>query len=415
MSFPLLLARKMYAAQRRTRGVSRPSIRIATVGIAVGLAIMIASVAVVIGFKHTIRDKVIGFGSHIVVADFLTLQDGDAYPIQMNDSVLRALRAVPGVRHVQTFTTTQGILKTDDDFLGVLFKGVTADYDTLFLHRSLVAGRLPHFAAPDGANEILLSSKIAGLLRVKSGDKIFAYFIHAGSAKARRFHITGIYETNLAQYDNTLCYAAAATARKINGWEADQATGAELTVSDFDRLDAVAATVAERVNHTTDTYGATYASQSVRQMNTQIFSWLDLLDLNVWIILALMVAVACVTMISGLLIIILERTQMIGLLKSLGATSRTLRHAFLWFALMIVGRGLVWGNVAGLGLVFLQKWFGLVRLDPATYYVAEVPVEVHWLLVLALNAATALICLLALIVPTFVVSHIHPAKAMKYE
>ena len=231
----------------------------------------------------------------------------------------------------------------------------------------------------------------------------------------RRFTISGIYQTNLAQYDNTICFTDLHAVAKLNGWPADVAGGAELTINNFEQLDDVERTVIAKVNRTTDHYGNTFASKTIKEVSPQIFSWLSLLDLNVWIILAIMMCVAAVTMISGLLIIILERTQMIGLLKALGAGNATVRHTFMWFSAFIIGRGLLWGNLVGLGLVALQYVTGLVKLDPATYYVSTVPVEVNLLYVVLLNIGTLIISLFVLIAPSYLISHIHPAKTMSYE
>ena len=256
---------------------------------------------------------------------------------------------------------------------------------------------------------------MADKLRVKSGDRIFAYFIGDGTVRARRFTVSGIYQTNLTQYDKVTVFCDLYTARRLNGWTNDLATGAELTVKDFSRLDDTAGELVSRVNRTSDRYGNTYTTKTIRELSPQIFSWLDLLDLNVWIILAIMTAVAVVTMISGLLIIILERTTMIGILKALGARNSTVRHTFLWFAAFIIGKGLLVGDIVALVIVAVQKATGIVKLDPATYYVDTVPVEVNWLFIAALNVATLLVAMFALIAPSYLISHIHPAKSMRYE
>ena len=395
--------------------VSRPAIRIATAGVAIGLAVMIVSVCVVFGFKHTIRDKAIGFGSHIQVGSFMTLQVGEQTPIAMTDSMMQALAKVEGVKHVQRFAMKQGILKTDDNFLGVMFKGVGPEFDSTFIHQNMIEGSIPAFSDSASTNRLLISKPMADKLLLKSGDRIFAYFIDENGVRARRFTISGIYETNLSQYDNVICFVDLYTAVRLNGWKPDQATGAEVTVNDFERLDETESIFINRVNRMTDPYGETYSSKTIQELNPQIFSWLDLLDLNVWIILALMVAVAAVTMISGLLIIILERTTMIGILKALGARNSTIRHTFLWFATFMIGRGLLWGNILGFGLVLLQKYLGIVKLDPAAYYVSTVPVEINLPLILLLNIATLLISIFVLVAPSFLISHIHPAKSMRYE
>ena len=414
MNFPLFIARRIYSKNDGQRMVSKPAIRIATAGVAIGLAVMIVSVSVVFGFKHTIRDKVVGFGSHIQVGEFMTLQNADQRPVAMTDSMMTALRSTDGVCHVQRFAMRQGILKTDEDFLGVLFKGVGPEFDSTFIHQNIVEGSIPAFSDSSSTNKLLISKSMADKLRLKSGDRIFAYFIDNG-VRARRFDISGIYQTNLSQYDDAISYIDLYTAVKLNGWEPDQVSGAEVSVENFLKIDEVEEIFINKVNRQVDKYGETYSTKTIQELNPQLFSWLELLDLNVWIILALMVAVAAVTMISGLLIIILERTTMIGVLKALGARNKTIRHTFLWFAVFMIGRGLLIGNLLGIGLVLLQRYTGLIKLDPETYYVSTVPVELNIPLIILLNIATLLISIFILIAPSYLISHIQPAKSMRYE
>ena len=415
MHFPLFIAKRLYSEQGDKRKVSRPAIHIATAGVAIGLAVMIISVCVVLGFKHTIRDKVIGFGSHIQVADFLTLQQMEQYPIVIDDSMIDVLKHIPDVAHVQRFAMKEGILKTDSDFLGVAFKGVGPEFDSTFIHNNMVEGSIPPFSDSVSHNQILVSQLMADKLHLKSGQRIFAYFFDNNGVRTRRFTIAGIYQTNLKKYDETIVFTDLYTAVKLNGWESDQASGAELSVNNFDNLDMVESRVISKVKGTVDHYGETYSSATIKELNPQIFQWLDLMDLNVWIILALMLIVAGVTMISGLLIIILERTSMIGILKALGARNKTIRHTFLWFAVFIIGKGMLIGNVLSLGLLALQQAFGIIKLDAQTYYVSTVPVEINALYIVALNVATLLISVFMLVAPSYLISHIHPAKSMRYE
>ena len=346
MNYPLFIARKIYNGGDRTRKVSKPAIRIATIGVAIGLAVMIISVGVVLGFKHTIRNKVVGFGSDITVANFLTLQSSEQYPIQITDSLIKSLQITPGIKHVQRYDYTQGILKTDNDFLGVLLKGVGPDFDSTFIHENMVEGSLPHFHDNESQQKIVISKTIADKLNLKVGQRIFAYFINKQGVRTRKFTITGIYATNMKQFDSQICFTDIYTTNKLNGWEPDQYSGAELQVDKFSQLTPISMRVLNKVKNTVDHYGGTYSSENIIEQNPQIFSWLDLMDMNVWIILALMISVAGVTMISGLLIIILERTQMIGILKALGSRNRQIRHIFLWFATFIIGKGLLWGNIS---------------------------------------------------------------------
>ncbi len=415
MHFPLFIAKRLYSEQGDKRKVSRPAIHIATAGVAIGLAVMIISVCVVLGFKHTIRDKVIGFGSHIQVADFLTLQQMEQYPIVIDDSMIDVLKHIPDVAHVQRFAMKEGILKTDSDFLGVAFKGVGPEFDSTFIHNNMVEGSIPPFSDSVSHNKILVSQLMADKLHLKSGQRIFAYFFDNNGVRTRRFTIAGIYQTNLKKYDETIVFTDLYTAVKLNGWESDQASGAELSVNNFDNLDMVESRVISKVKGTVDHYGETYSSATIKELNPQIFQWLDLMDLNVWIILALMLIVAGVTMISGLLIIILERTSMIGILKALGARNKTIRHTFMWFAVFIIGKGMLIGNILSLGLLALQQAFGIIKLDAQTYYVSTVPVEINALYIVALNVATLLISVFMLVAPSYLISHIHPAKSMRYE
>lgn len=414
MNFPFFIAKRIYSDQGDKRKVSRPAIRIATIGVAIGLAVMIVTVSVVLGFKHTIRDKVVGFGSHIQVQNMLTFLSTDSYPIVINDSVIRSYEQIDGVKHVERYAYSQGILKTDDDFLGVMFKGVGPEYDLTFLSQHLLEGEMPVFSDTASTNKMLISKMIADKLRLKTGDRVFAYFI-GESVRTRRFTVIGIYQTNMTRFDEALCFTDLHTTQKLNDWDPEQCSGAEIIVKDFDQLQLTADEFIDKVNRQTDKDLNTYSSQTVYESYPQVFHWLELLDINVWIILALMVCVAGFTMISGLLIIILERTQMIGVLKAVGARNKTIRHTFLWFAAFIIGQGLLLGNIIGIGIIVLQKYTGLVKLDPQTYYVSEAPMEINIPLFVLLNIATLLICVFVLIAPSYFISHIHPAKSMRYE
>ena len=415
MNLPLFLARRLRRDEADRRKASRPAIRISIAGVAIGLAVMVVSVCVVLGFKHTIRDKVLGFGSHIIVANMQSLYSDGSYPVCMDDSMLTELRGISGVRHVQRYAMKQGILKTDSDVLGVTFKGLAQEYDTTFLASCMVEGRLPRFSDTESSNEIAISSSIADKLHLTPGTRIFTYFMGDDNVRTRRFTITGIYRTNMRRFDEGTCFTDLHTIVRLNGWEPDQASGAEMTLSDFSLLDASDFETSLLVDRREDKHGAIYASTTILQLYPSVFAWLDLLDIDVWIILALMVAVAVFTMVSGLLIIIIERTSMIGTLKAMGARNRTIRHTFLWFAVFIIGKGMLIGNLLGIGVVALQHFTKMVKLDPDTYYVDAVPVELDIPLILLINIGTLVISVLMLIGPSYLISHIQPAKSMKYE
>ena len=415
MNLPLYIAKRIYSDQGDKRKVSRPAIRIATIGVAIGLAVMIVTVSVVLGFKHTIRDKVVGFGSHIQVHNIMNYNGSDPHPICANDSLMKAVGKLPGVAKAERFSMTQGILKTDEDFLGIAIKGIAEEYDTTFLSQHLIAGNITSFSDKTSKYKLLVSKMIADKMRLKVGDKVFGYFIDNQDIRTRKFTISGIYQTNMTRFDETLCFTDLHTANKLNGWTDNQATGIEVLVKDFEKVNETANQFIDNINRTSDEQGNSLTSETIYELYPQVFSWLELLDINVWIILALMVCVAGFTMISGLLIIILERTQMIGILKALGARNKTVRHTFLWFSVFIIGQGLFWGNIVGIGIVLLQKYTGFITLDPQTYYVSEAPMELNLPLVALINIATLLICVFVLIAPSYLISHIHPAKSMRYE
>ena len=415
MNFPLFIARRLYSERGENNKVSKPALYIATTGVALGLAVMIISVCVILGSKHTIRDKVTGLGAHATVANFVSLHGSEQRPIDYSDSIRNVLKKTPGLKSMQSFAMTQGILKTDSDFMGVAYKGIAADYDTAFIHSCMTEGSIPRFSDKSSGNKILISKNIATKLRLKTGDRVFSYFINNGDIRVRRYTVAGIYQTNMTKFDESLCFCDLYSAVKLNGWSQGQVSGVELQLHDIANVPIAARYLVKNVNRQGDKYGETYSSETVYEMYPQIFSWLDLLDLNVWIILGLMICVSGITIISGLLIIILERTRMIGTLKAMGCRNRSVRNIFIWFAALVIGRGLILGDIIALGLVALQKYTKFVSLDASVYYVDYVPVEINAPLILLINAATLAICLLVFIGPSYIVSHINPVKTIKYE
>ena len=415
MSLSLFLAKRIYKDPQNKEQASRPAIRIATIGVAIGIIVMLLSTCIILGFKQTIKDKVVGFGGHIQVANFLTHQTTDSYPIIVNDSIKRVIKKIDGVQHVSTFALKQGILKTNTDFLGISFKGVTKDFDNSFITQHLISGKFPLFGTPKSKKSIVISATIANKLNLKEGDKVFAYFIDDNDVRIRTFRVAGIYETNLSLFDNVTCFIDLQNVIKLNNWNNNQATGMEVTINNFDKLNEVSAQFVNKINRTVDAEGNTYSSQTIKELVPQIFSWLNLLDINVWIILSLMILVASVTMVSGLLIIILERTNMIGLLKALGAKNKVIRSTFLYFAFFIIVRGMIIGNSIAFLLLLIQKYMGVVKLDANTYYVSVVPVQLNIPIIVLINLATVIISILVLIIPSYLIAHIHPSKSIKYE
>lgn len=394
--------------------MSRPAVLIAMAGIAIGLAVMLTAVAVVIGFKSEVRNKVIGFGSHIQISNFDAVRSYETHPVVVNDSMMAALSADPGVKHVQRYSTKPGIIKTGDAFQGMVLKGVGPEFDADFFRSHLVEGEIPVFSDSVSTNQVVVSKAIADKLKLKLGDKIYTYYIQ-GDVRARRLTVKGIYRTNFSEYDNLFLLTDLYTVNRLNNWKEGQVSGAELQVHDYDRLEETTYRIAVDTDNQKDTLGGTYYVQNIVQMNPQIFAWLDLLDLNVWVILILMIGVAGFTMISGLLIIIIERTQMIGILKALGADNLTIRKVFLWFSVFLIGKGMLWGNAIGIAFCLLQSRFNIFKLNPETYYVDTVPVSVNLWIFLLINIGTLLASVLMLLGPSYLITKINPASSMRYE
>ena len=402
MNLPLFIAHRIYRDNDSGKQVSRPAVLIAMIGIAIGLAVMIVTVSVIVGFKKEVRDKIAGFGSHIQITNLNAGSLYESLPISMTTAELDSLRANTDIHHVQRYSLKAGMIKTDEAFQGMLLKGIGPE------------GEMPQFSDTASSNRVVISRSLADKLKLKLGDKIDTYFIQ-DNIRARRLTIAGIYQTNLTEFDNLYLVTDLYTVNRLNRWEADRFSGLELTVNDYSRLEDVTWELASALEGKTDRYGQEFCARNIEQLNPGIFAWLGILDVNIWVILVLMIGVAGFTMISGLLIIIIERTSMIGVLKSLGANNRTIRHLFLWFSVFLIGRGMLWGNVIGLAFYFVQRFFGLFKLDPTTYYMDTVPVSFSWWVFLLLNAGTLLASVLMLVGPSYFITRIRPADSMRYE
>ena len=413
-NWKLYIANRIHFDKSNRKKATPPAIRVAVAGVALGLAVMILSVAIVIGFKQEIRDKVVGFGSHIQITSFDSNMTYEKQPIQYTDSLGRVLIAHEGVTQVNPVGTKLGMLKTDNDFMGVVLKGVMPGYDWTFFQKYLVEGSLPVIQDSVTSNEVLISQSIANKLHLQVGDKIYCYFVQE-QVRARRFLVSGIYRTDFSDYDNLLMIGDVRQVQRLNGWNPDQYSEIELLVNDFDQADNIAYDLYTQLIDRPDDYGTHYYPQSIRTLNPIFFGWLDLLDMNVWIILILMAAVSGFTMISGLLIIILERANMIGILKALGANNTSIREIFLYVSTFLVGKGMIWGNVIGIALCLIQQQFHIIKLNPEAYYVPYVPIELNPWYILWLNLGCLIISVLMLIAPSYIVALIRPAKSIKFE
>ena len=428
MNFPFFVARRFFSnVGSEQRRASHLTTTIATTGVAIGLIVMLLSVGIILGFKQEITKKVEGFGSHIEILDVSSLAAPDAYPVHADAQLINSLKRIPEVRGVAPIAQKMGILKTKNDYMGITLKGIPADYDTTFLANSLVEGRLPKRSAAEGAvatpedgvtssasNEILLSRRQADELNLKVGDRVFAYFFEE-TIKMRRFKVCGIYQSNMAIFDKTFVITDLNTVRKLNHWEGDEATVIEVRLKGMDAIDQTLPQVERLCSQLNDEVSHARKAFSIVDHYASIFSWLQLLDFNMMVILVLMLCVSGFTMVSGLFILILERTQTIGVLKAMGATNTKIRNVFLYFAGFIIVRGLLIGDVVAIGLLLIQQKYGLIHLDPANYYVETVPVEINLWAIVLVNVGTLVLTTLALVLPSYMVSRIQPSKDIKFE
>lgn len=404
-SYPIWIARRLYYSDAK-RSSSRPAVRVALAGIIIGVLVMIATICIVVGFKRTIMNQIAGFGAHIQIVNFDNNNTYEMLPVAFSDTLLDAIRGIEHVRQVTPFVTKPGIAKTDSDFLGVVFKNMG---DTVFLSANLREGRLPH--APD---QVLVSERQASALGLKTGDRLLAYFVE-DEVRARRFTIAGIYASGFAEYDELFMWCDETVLRQLNGWEQDLYSGIQITVDDMQRIDQTAEAIYDVAYNHFDRLGNGYFIQTIRQLNPSIFSWLDLLNMNVVVIIILMLCVSGFSIIAGLVILILDAVQLIGTLKALGADNRFVGRIFLSEASMLVLRGILWGNLLGLGLCALQYFTHALPLDAANYYVDAVPVAFPWLWLVLLNVLFFVVSFLVLLLPAAIISHIEPSKVMHFE
>lgn len=414
MNLELFIASKIHFSREGDKKVILPVIRIAVTGIALGLAVMILSVAIVVGFKKEVRNKVIGFGSHIQITNFDSNSSYESHPIAVGDSLFRALQAVPGVRHVEPFATKPGMIKLDSVFQGIVLKGIDEHYDWTFFRENLKDGDVFRVSPDKTSTDVIISQHLSDKLHLKTGDSFLSYFIRDNGARARKFHITGVYDSGSEEFDK-LVIADIKQIQRLNGWDKDQVSGLELRVEDFDRVTPLSEKIFDSLSETEDRLGNSYYVRSVQELNPMIFSWLDALDTNVVIILVLLLAVAGFTMISGLLIIILERTNMIGILKALGQNNPSIRKVFLYVSFFLIGKGMLWGNLVGISICLLQSHFRIISLDSSVYYLSAVPVDLSILSLVLLNAGTLIVSMLMMLGPSFLISKIRPAETIRFE
>ncbi len=414
MNLPYFIANRLIKGRKEETSFSRPINVIAIIGIAMGLAVMILAVSILTGFKKQIREKVVGFGSNIQIMNFDSNISFETTPVSDTQEFVSKIKKIPGISHVQVFATKAGIIKTDEDIQGVVLKGIGSDFDWSYFKSNMVDGSVFTVTDTGRTDKVIISKKISDMLNLKAGDSFTMLFVQ-DPPRMRKFTISGIYETSLEEFDKIYVFCDIGYIKRLNGWADDQVSGFEVYIDDFDRLDEMTIAVRDAIGYKITEEDTKFKVTSIRAKYPQIFDWLNFQDINVIIIIFLMLIVAGFNMISGLLILILEKTNMIGILKALGSDDKTIRKVFMYQASYLIGKGLLWGNLIGIGLSYLQLKTGIITLDPSSYYIKTVPVNLQLSHILLLNAGTMAAIIIMLLVPSQLISRITPVKAIRYD
>ncbi len=407
MNVEYFIAKRLIVAKEGNNRLSRPIIRIAILAIALSIAVMLISIAVVKGFKKDIADKVIGFGAHIQITAFSDNNSFETKAINKHQDFYPSIKQEDGITHIQQFATKAGIIKTKKEIHGVILKGVGTDFNPAFFESNLQEGKVPIYNDSLTSSAVMISKRIADLLQLKLGENLIMYFIQ-DPPRVRKFVIEGIYTTELEEFDNLYVFADIKHIQQLNSWGADSVGGFEIKIENFEELDKKTEFLYEEVPFNLN-------AENIKQLNAQIFDWLDLQDINVNVIIFLMLIVALINITTALLILILERTKFIGILKAIGQNNWSIRKIFLYNASHLIVKGLFWGNLIGLSMAFLQKQFQILSLNPTTYYMKSVPIHLPLGDVLLLNFGVIAICIFMLIIPTYLITKITPIKAIRFE
>jgi lipoprotein-releasing system permease protein len=392
-------------------------VNIALFGIVLGLIVLLLSVAIVTGYKSEVGRKVIGFGSHLQIVNLDSNQSYETLPVSENQPFLQELRNIEGIRHVQVFATKMGVIRTDDEIQGVVLKGIGPDFDWSFFQENRVAGKPFQVQDTIRSNNIWVSKQMADLLNLQLGDDLTMFFVDETEAvpRQRKFEVAGIYKTSLEEFDRMFVLVDINHVRRLNNWKNDEVSGFEILVSDFKKLNDQEKAVRNLLLRNTNSEAPVLQVVSIKEKYRHIFDWLGLLDMNVWVILGLMILVAGFNMVSSLLVIILERTQMIGILKAMGARNWSIRKVFLYFSVMLILKALALGNVLGIGICLIQKYTHVLKLDPASYYLEYVPINLTVWHVVLLNVGTIVITILMLLLPSYFITKVSPEKTIRFE
>lgn len=413
MNIEIYIAKRLVKGTKSKNSFSSPVIKIAIAAIAIGLSVMILSVAIVTGFKSEIINKISGFGSHIQIVNYDNNSSFETFPVSENQSWIKEVREIKGIKSVNRFILKAGIIKTNENLQGVVFKGVGKDYDWNFFQQYIIDGKVPLLDDSIKSNDALISRKLAQSLNLKIGDNFIAYFIQ-DPPRMRKFSICGIYNTQIEEIDKTFVFIDLNHLRKLNNWQKDQITGYEIHIDNIKELTQYEIIINRIVGSNFSPDGNILKVKNIKDDYPGIFDWLSLLDINVWVLLILMLSVSGFNMITGLLVIILEKVNMIGIMKSMGASNLRIEKIFIYLSIFLISKGLLIGNIIGISLCLIQKFTGLIKLDPDSYYVSHVPININILHILLLNVGTIIITVIMLFLPAKIIAKINPSDSIKF-
>lgn len=410
MNYELFIAKRIIAGKKYKNSISSPIIKIAITAIALGIIIMLIAVATGLGLQYKIRDKMAGFKGHVQIVNYdNNNSDVSTTPVEKNQDFYPKFDSISGIKNIQVFANKGGILRTETDFEGIIFKGVSTDYDWTFFEEYLIEGKVPNFNQPR-TKEVLLSQTVVNRLQLKLNDTILATFLKTENSKLpsnRKYIISGVYNSGFAQFDKSFMIGDIREVQSLNKWSENQVGGFEVLLDNFDEI-------TEKSNQIYKEISSTLNSKSIVEAYPNVFEWIKLFDNNVWVIIGIMIIIAGINMITALLVLILERVQMIGILKALGSTNTSIRKVFLYNASYLILKGLFWGNVIGLFIIFIQHYFKVITLNPETYYVTTMPVYISFTAIVLLNIGTLFLCFLMLIIPSYIITKIEPSKSIKF-
>jgi lipoprotein-releasing system permease protein len=414
LNLNLFIANKIRKGEVTGKRIAGPVIKVATLGVAIGMVVMILSLAIGNGFKREIRNKIVGFGSHIQIINYDYNSSFETNPIHRDSNFINQIKDINGIKRIQEFATKPGLIKTQNTIHGIIIKGIGKDYNWEHLSKIIIDGEIPDYTTDKSSNQIIISQTQAKALKLKVGDKVPTYFFQ-DKIRARNFKVVAIYNSHLAEFDKTFIFSDIRQIIKLNNWQSNQITGYEIFIEDFNQIKELSRDVDILAASRISPDGGMLRTSTIIKQQPQIFGWLDLLDMNVAVILVLIISVAGFNMISGLLIIILERTSMIGILKALGKQNWNIRKVFLYLASFIIGKGVLIGNIIGITICIVQYYFGIFSLDPENYYLDTIPIYLNPLHIIYLNIASIAISYLMMVGPSYLVSKITPVEAIRFD